>query len=170
MTLIPSIDEGACSAHGDCVDIAPGVFALGVFLAGLGGALQIPRNAASHGMDLAIIVEAFVVVVIGGLGSVPGAFLAALVVSQLNAFGILVLPKISLVLVFLVMALVLVVRPHGLLGTPEGPARTAPGPGAGSWPSTTWCAAPGSWSGRWTGSAAPAPTPTPTAACAPTPA
>ncbi|NNM72194.1 ABC transporter permease subunit [Enterovirga aerilata] len=104
-----------------------GVFALGVFLAALGGALQLPRDAVSHTMDLRIIVEVFVVVVIGGLGSVGGAYLAALLVSELNAFGILVMPTISLVLVFLVMAVVLVVRPHGLFGKPEGPPRAAIG-------------------------------------------
>ncbi|MGZ8324245.1 MAG: ABC transporter permease subunit, partial [Rhodoplanes sp.] len=60
-------------------------------------------------------------------GSVTGAFLAAVLVSELNAFGILVLPKISLVLVFLVMAAVLVVRPWGLFGRKEGAARQAPG-------------------------------------------
>ena len=87
------------------------VFALGVFLAALGGALQIPRDAITHGMDLGVIVEVFVVVVIGGLGSVAGAFVASLLVSELNAFGILVLPTVSLVLVFAVMAAVLVVRP-----------------------------------------------------------
>jgi branched-chain amino acid transport system permease protein len=80
-------------------------------------------------MDLAIIVEAFVIVVIGGLGSLPGAFVAAVMVSELNAFGILVLPRISLVLVFLVMAVVLVVRPWGLFGRPDAvqrpPAATA---------------------------------------------
>ncbi len=103
------------------------VFALGVFLAGLGGALQLPRDSANHMMDLSIIVEVFVVVVIGGLGSVPGAFLAAVIVSELNAFGILVLPKISIVIVFLVMAAVLVVRPWGLLGRQEGAPRQAPG-------------------------------------------
>jgi branched-chain amino acid transport system permease protein len=103
------------------------VFALGIFLAALGGALQLPREAASHSMDLQIIVEVFVVVVIGGLGSVTGAFLAAVIVSELNAFGILILPKISLVLVFLVMAGVLVVRPWGLLGRKEGAARQALG-------------------------------------------
>ena len=103
------------------------VFALGIFLAALGGALQLPREAASHNMDLRIIVEVFVVVVIGGLGSVTGAFLAAVLVSELNAFGILILPKISLVLVFLVMAAVLVVRPWGLFGRKEGAARQAPG-------------------------------------------
>jgi branched-chain amino acid transport system permease protein len=103
------------------------VFALGIFLAALGGALELPREAASHSMDLQIIVEVFVVVVIGGLGSVTGAFLAAVIVSELNAFGILILPKISLVLVFLVMAGVLVVRPWGLLGRKEGAPRQASG-------------------------------------------
>ncbi|GGB32765.1 ABC transporter permease [Tistrella bauzanensis] len=102
-----------------------GVFALGVFLAGLGGALQLPRAAVSHGMDLAIIVDIFVVVVIGGLGSITGAFLAAVLVSELNAFGILVLPEISLVIAFLAMAVVLVIRPAGLLGRAEAPARGA---------------------------------------------
>lgn len=99
------------------------VFALGVFLAALGGALQLPRDAVSHTMDLRVIVEVFVVVVIGGLGSVTGAFVAALLVSELNAFGILVMPQVSLVLVFAVMAVVLVVRPFGLFGRAEGPAR-----------------------------------------------
>ena len=101
------------------------VFALGVFLAALGGALQLPRDAVNHTMDLRIIVEVFVVVVIGGLGSVTGAFLAALIVSELNAFGILVLPTVSLVLVFVVMAVVLVVRPFGLFGRSEGAARAS---------------------------------------------
>ncbi|WP_127090687.1 ABC transporter permease [Aquabacter cavernae] len=103
------------------------VFALGVFLAALGGALQIPRTTVSHSMDLAIIVEVFVVVVIGGLGSVLGAFVAAIIVSELNAFGILIFPKISLILVFLVMAVVLVIRPWGLFGKPESAPRPAAG-------------------------------------------
>jgi len=106
-----------------------GVFALGVGLAAFGGALQLPRDAVNHGMDLSIIVEAFVIVVIGGLGSLPGAFVAAVLVSELNAFGILILPRISLVLVFLVMAVVLVVRPWGLFGRPD-PALRAPGSAA----------------------------------------
>ena len=59
------------------------------------------------------------VTVVGGMGSVPGAFLAALIIGELQAFGILIFPKITLVLVFLLMALVLVVRPWGLLGRPE---------------------------------------------------
>jgi branched-chain amino acid transport system permease protein len=109
------------------------VFALGVFLAALGGALQIPRDAVHHAMDLRIIVDVFVVVVIGGLGSVVGAFLAAVLVSELNAFGILIFPKISIILVFLVMAVVLIVRPWGLLGRPEAPARRTPGLTVNPW-------------------------------------
>ena len=104
-----------------------GVFTLGIFLAAFGAALELPREAASHTMDLQIITEVLVVVVIGGLGNVLGTFIAAIVVSELNAFGILVLPKISIVLVFLVMALVLVVRPWGLLGRPETAIRAASG-------------------------------------------
>ncbi len=109
------------------------VFALGVFLAALGGALQIPRDAVNHTMDLRIIVDVFVVVVIGGLGSITGAFVAAVLVSELNAFGILIFPKISIILVFLVMAVVLIVRPWGLFGKPEAAARQTPGLAVRPW-------------------------------------
>ncbi|MBI3453274.1 MAG: ABC transporter permease [Rhodospirillales bacterium] len=94
------------------------VFFLGSVLAGLGGALQLPRETINLNMGFATVVEAFVVVVVGGLGSVPGAYLAAFLIAELHAFGILVFPKITLVLIFLVMAVVLIVRPHGLLGRP----------------------------------------------------
>nr|WP_232477389.1 ABC transporter permease [Roseomonas sp. KE0001] len=104
-----------------------GVFFLGAALAGLAGALQLPREAVTLHMDMAIIVEAFVVVVVGGLGSLPGAFLAALLIGELHAFGILAFPRITLVLVFLVMAAVLVLRPYGLLGRrPSGLQPAAP--------------------------------------------
>ena len=103
------------------------VFALGAALAALGGALQLPRDAVSHDLDLRIIVDAFVVVVVGGLGSVPGAFLAALLIGELTAFGIWVFPQLTLVLTFLIMALVLILRPTGLLGTPEFGAPIGPG-------------------------------------------
>ena len=99
-----------------------GVLFLGAALAGLGGALQLPREAVGLGMDMNIIVEAFVVVVVGGMGSIAGAFLAAVLIGELSAFGILVFPQITLVLVFLAMAVVLVVRPQGLLGRAEQPA------------------------------------------------
>ena len=110
-----------------------GVFALGVFLAALAGALQLPRESVNHHMDLRIIVDAFVVVVIGGLGSITGAFIAALLVAQLNAFGILLFPKISLVIIFLVMAAVLAVRPWGLLGRPDVAQRPPAAPPARPW-------------------------------------
>jgi branched-chain amino acid transport system permease protein len=89
------------------------VFFLGSFLAGLGGALQVPRVSINLLMDLSIIAEAFVVVVIGGMGSIPGAFVAALLIGELNAFGVLVLPQATIVLAFVVMAVVLVIRPYG---------------------------------------------------------
>jgi branched-chain amino acid transport system permease protein len=98
---------------------------LGSTLAGLGGALQIPKEAVNLQMDIHIIAEAFVVVVIGGMGSVTGAFLAALLVGLLSAFGILVFPQLTLVLTFRVMAAVVMIRPYGLLGRPEAAARAS---------------------------------------------
>jgi branched-chain amino acid transport system permease protein len=92
------------------------VFLFGSFLAGLGGALQLPREAVTLHMDLTMITEVFVVVVIGGLGSITGAYLAAVLIGLVHAFGIVIFPKITLVLAFLVMAIVLVVKPYGLLG------------------------------------------------------
>ncbi|MGB0670940.1 MAG: ABC transporter permease, partial [Rhodospirillales bacterium] len=105
------------------------VFFFGAALAGLGGAARMPLEPANLRMDLNIIAEAFVVVVIGGMGSLPGAYLAALLIGVVRAFGIVLFPEITLVLVFLVMAVVLVVRPWGLLGQPEGIRHaTAPAP------------------------------------------
>ncbi|OLD30506.1 MAG: ABC transporter permease [Candidatus Rokubacteria bacterium 13_1_40CM_2_70_45] len=103
------------------------VFVLGSFLAGLGGALQVPRQALTNVMDASIITEAFVVVVVGGMGSVPGALLAAALIGVIDAFGVLVLPRASLVVPFVVMAVVLIVRPWGLLGRPEVQQRSAGG-------------------------------------------
>ena len=105
-----------------------GVFFLGAFLAGLGGAAQLPKGGADLLMDLNIIAEAFVVVVVGGMGSVLGAFLAALLIAELNAFGVLVLPEATLVLMFLVMAVVLILRPQGLLGRPQIAGASHQGP------------------------------------------
>ncbi len=102
------------------------VFALGAMLAGLGGALALPSASANLGIDLAVVTEAFVVVVVGGLGSLVGAYLAALLIGLLQAFGVAVLPKVTLVLVFAVMAAVLAVRPNGLLGRPQAEARAPP--------------------------------------------
>ncbi|CAN0368765.1 unnamed protein product, partial [Phaeothamnion confervicola] len=103
------------------------VFGLGAFLAALGGALQAPREPANLGLDLVAIGEAFVVVVVGGMGSIPGAFLAALLIAEIKAmcfaigqttlFGVsFSFSKLTLVVEFLVMAAVLIWRPWGLLG------------------------------------------------------
>jgi branched-chain amino acid transport system permease protein len=99
------------------------VFALGSFLAGLGGALQVPRQALTNVMDTTVITEAFVVVVVGGMGSVFGALLSAVLIGVIDAFGVVLLPRASLVLVFVVMAVVLIVRPWGLLGRPQARER-----------------------------------------------
>jgi branched-chain amino acid transport system permease protein len=96
-----------------------GIFFLGSFLAGLGGAIQLPKGGANLLMDFSIIAAAFVVVVVGGMGSLPGAYLAAVIIGELSAFGVLVFPQSTLVLMFLVMAAVLVIRPHGILGKAE---------------------------------------------------
>jgi len=95
------------------------VFALGSFLAGVAGALQIPRESVNLQMDLGVIVEAFVVVVVGGLGSIGGAALASILIGLLHAFGVWLLPQSALVLAFVAMAIVLIVRPFGLLGRAE---------------------------------------------------
>jgi branched-chain amino acid transport system permease protein len=95
------------------------VFFLGSFLTGLGGALQVPLGAITLQMHWNVIAESFVVLVIGGMGSFVGAFLAALLLGQLSAFGALVFPELTLVLTFVAMALVLAVRPYGLLGRAE---------------------------------------------------
>jgi len=103
------------------------VFALGAALAGLGGALAIPREPANLELDLAVVSDAFVVVVLGGLGSIPGAFLAALLIAEVKAFCIgLGYSKLTLVAEFIVMAVVLVLRPWGLLGRPLAEARALP--------------------------------------------
>ncbi len=95
------------------------VFVFGSWLAGLGGALAAPTVAVALGMDGDVLINAFVVVVIGGLGSFAGSLISALLVGQLQSFGILIFPAVSIVLLFAIMAVVLIVRPWGLLGHPE---------------------------------------------------
>jgi branched-chain amino acid transport system permease protein len=115
------------------------VFALGAALAGVAGALTLPREPANLGMDLAVIADAFVVTVLGGLGSIPGAFVAAIVIGVTKALCIaagnvslggftFAMPKLTLVIEFIVMALVLLVRPSGLFGTPAALPPTTPVP------------------------------------------
>jgi branched-chain amino acid transport system permease protein len=113
-----------------------GVFALGAFLAALGGAVQIPRQPASLALDLGIIGDAFVVVVVGGMGSIPGAYVAALLIAEIKALCIALgtvsfagvsfaIPKLTLVVEFIFMALVLVAMPWGLFGKPQSASRNS---------------------------------------------
>ena len=94
-----------------------GVVMLGCGLAGLAGALQLPREPANLQMDVNVVVETFVVVVTGGLGSIGGAFAAAVLIGTIHALGLSFFPQATLVLVFLTMAVVLVWRPQGLAGS-----------------------------------------------------
>jgi len=114
-----ALDRETLGALGVNVDaLYTWVFVIASFLGGLGGALISPMRATVPGMDTEVIVEAFVVVVIGGLGSFWGTFLGALIYGQVLSFGILLFPRFSIFAVFALMAGVLIVRPWGLAGRP----------------------------------------------------
>jgi branched-subunit amino acid ABC-type transport system permease component len=98
--------------------IYTGVFVLGIFIAGLAGAVQAPVGSITLGMDMAVVVQAFCVVVIGGFGSLLGTFVGSIIVGEVYAFSILFWPQGALVLIFIVTAFILIVRPWGLFGTP----------------------------------------------------
>jgi branched-chain amino acid transport system permease protein len=95
------------------------VFVIGAVLAGLGGAVIAPYQTVSLGIDVDIVVEAFAVTIIGGLGSLKGALIGALIVGLVQSFGIYAAPQFSQAFIFVVMAIVLVMRPWGLFGQPE---------------------------------------------------
>lgn len=96
-----------------------GVFMVGCWLAGLGGSLMAPMSAVILGMDASIIIECFIIVVIGGLGSTLGAFLGAIIFGLAYALGIVIVPKVAIGLGFIIMAIILIIRPWGLMGRPE---------------------------------------------------
>ncbi len=92
-------------------------FVLGCFLAGLGGALIAPMVNISLGMDHSIIMEAFLIVIMGGLGNIWGALLGSLIFGLTQSLGILVWPQFGIVFPYLAVVAVLVVRPKGLLSS-----------------------------------------------------
>jgi branched-subunit amino acid ABC-type transport system permease component len=92
------------------------VFVLAAAVAGLGGALSIPVRVATPGLGTTIIVQAFIITVIGGLGSLRGAFVGAIIVGLSSAYGILLFPDVELFIIYALMAAVLLVRPEGLFG------------------------------------------------------
>jgi branched-chain amino acid transport system permease protein len=93
-----------------------GVFFIGSALAGFGGALAAPLQAVTPGLGTQVIIDAFIVVVIGGLGSFVGAFVGAMTIGLLRSFGVLILPNINQLLPFVAMVFILVIRPEGLFG------------------------------------------------------
>ena len=92
------------------------LFGVGAWLAGIAGVIAGPYLITHPGMAGAILVDLFVVVVVGGLGSIQGAMLAAILIGELQSFGVLFLPQFSLFLEFLLLAAVLILKPEGLLG------------------------------------------------------
>jgi branched-chain amino acid transport system permease protein len=111
-----SVDREMVDAMGINVDfIFASVFIIGCFLAGLGGALIAPMQNIIQGMDHAIIIEAFLIVIIGGLGNIWGALLGALIFGLTSSIGALVWPQFSIVLPYIAVVVVLIFRPKGLL-------------------------------------------------------
>jgi branched-chain amino acid transport system permease protein len=93
------------------------VFVFGAWLGGVGGALTVPIKIISPGMGTLVIIEAFVVAVIGGLGSLKGAFVGAVLIGLMHAYGTMYFPVFEMAFVFILLAAVLLVRPQGLFGT-----------------------------------------------------
>jgi len=119
MVRAASYDREMLDALGADVGlIYTGMFVASSFLAGLSGALVTPIQSIVPGMDVLIIVQAFIVVVIGGMGSLWGTFWGSVIYGQVLAFGILIFPGFSLFSVFALMAVILIVRPWGLFGRP----------------------------------------------------
>jgi branched-chain amino acid transport system permease protein len=93
-----------------------GVFAFGAALSGFAGVIAGPLLSTYPGMAHEILIDAFVVIVVGGFGSLGGAVIASLLIGELQSFGVLLFPKLSVALVYLLMAVVLIVKPSGLFG------------------------------------------------------
>ena len=120
LTRAARMDREMLSALGVHVPtVYASVFVLGAGLAGRGGALAAADRSLFPGMDAEIIVQCFIIVIIGGLGSLWGAFLGAIMLGLLTSFGTIFFPQFELVLVYLLMIGILLVRPWGLLGREE---------------------------------------------------
>jgi branched-subunit amino acid ABC-type transport system permease component len=92
------------------------VFAVGSALAGFAGAVIAPSVSIDPGMEASMLTEAFLVIVIGGMGSIWGAFLASIIIGEVFAFGTLPLPQFAILFPYIIGAIVLIVRPQGLFG------------------------------------------------------
>lgn len=96
-----------------------GVFMLGCWLAGLAGTLMPPMSVVALGADISVIIDCFIIVVIGGLGSLAGAFVGAIILGLTTAFGLYVIPKLAVAFGFILMIIILIIRPWGLMGEPD---------------------------------------------------
>jgi len=95
------------------------VFSVGCWLAGLSGAMIAPMGTISLGMDMQLLLSTFIIIVIGGMGSIPGAFIGAIILGQLSSFGVIFVPRWIMVIPYCFMVIVLLLRPWGLMGEPE---------------------------------------------------
>ena len=95
------------------------IFAFACWLGGLGGVVAALQKPASLGGDMEIMLTAFIIVIIGGMGSILGSLVGSLIVGVITALGILVLPRFALVFLYILMVLILINRPYGLFGKPE---------------------------------------------------
>ena len=93
-------------------------FSLACGLSGLGGAISSALTCVALGIDMVVLMESFIVIVIGGFGSIPGAFIGSILFGLVNSFGILIIPKMAIGLPFFLMLVVLIFRPFGLMGKP----------------------------------------------------
>ena len=117
--IVRATAENAAMCEALCIDISKvyvAVFTLGVALGTVGGALVVPATAASLDMGVELIVDAFAVVIIGGLGSMPGALVGALVVGLTRAAAIWLYPEFEMLAIYVIVIAVLILRPRGLLG------------------------------------------------------
>jgi len=112
-----AVNPGMASALGINTGLVyAGVFMLGGLLAGFAGALAAPVRSIVSGMGLSVVVESFIVTVIGGMGSVAGALVGSLLIGLVRSFGTIGFPLFTEGLMFLLMAVVLVLKPSGLFG------------------------------------------------------
>jgi branched-chain amino acid transport system permease protein len=117
--LIRATSQNAEMVHALGIDVGlvrSSVFGIGCGLAALGGVLAAPLVTASHSMAATVIIDAFVIVIIGGMGSFLGSLIGALLIAFVQVFGNYYLPDLALAFMYLVMLVVLMVRPGGLLG------------------------------------------------------
>lgn len=112
-----SMDPEMASALGVNIrNVYIAVFAIGSFFAGLSGALMAPVITAVLGIDAEALISAFVVVILGGIGSIKGAFIGAMIIGIARSLSITFFPEAELAIIYLVMAIVLLIRPSGLFG------------------------------------------------------